>query len=114
MRLSKQKLVTSILAVIFFISITAAVAALAKDENNEKELLKAEDGLKSLSQKLREDYSEMDGYLDTLLLAVLTEQHVLSLGGPGGSKTKTAKDVLDVLKGKLFNLQFSPNTKQEK
>ncbi|MBF0363507.1 MAG: AAA family ATPase [Oligoflexia bacterium] len=113
MRLNKQKLIISILAVIFFISTTTA--ALAKDEKvKDEELLKAEDGLKSLSKKLREDYSEMDGYLDTLLLAVLTEQHVLSLGGPGGSKTKTAKDVLDVLKGKLFNLQFSPNTKQEK
>ncbi|MBF0363470.1 MAG: AAA family ATPase [Oligoflexia bacterium] len=106
--LCKQKLITSILVLMFFTSVTS----LAKEED--KELLKAEDGLKSLSQKLREDYSEMDGYLDTLLLAVLTEQHVLSLGGPGGSKTKTAKDVLDVLKGKLFNLQFSPNTKQEK
>ncbi|MBF0363570.1 MAG: AAA family ATPase, partial [Oligoflexia bacterium] len=120
MKLSKQKLITSILVVIFFISVatTATTTAIAKDEikakENDKELLNAEEGLKSLSQKLREDYSEMDGYLDTLLLAVLTEQHVLSLGGPGGSKTKTAKDVLDVLKGKLFNLQFSPNTKQEK
>ena len=71
------------------------------------------DSLKKLSTKLHEKYLEMDGYIDVLLMALLMEQHLLAFGGPGGSKTQTAKDILRTMKGKKFSLQFSPSSKQE-
>ncbi|MBF0361604.1 MAG: AAA family ATPase [Oligoflexia bacterium] len=109
------KLYFKISTVLFiFLSIFIFSNHLSNVKGSTEELLKAENGLKNLSTNMREKYSEMDSYLDILLMALLTEQHVLGFGGPGGSKTQTAQEVLKVLKGKLFSLQFSPNTKQEK
>ncbi|MBF0362018.1 MAG: AAA family ATPase [Oligoflexia bacterium] len=116
--MSKNKFKYFFIAIFIFTHIFLS-SSFSSDSNDQKKtdkkkILATEEGLKNLSIEMRKKYSEMDGYIDVLLLAILSKQHVLSLGGPGGSKTQTADDVLKTLKGKLFNLQFSANTKQEK
>lgn len=63
--------------------------------------------------RLQQDYQELESYLDVLILALLSEQHTLALGAPGGSKSKLATDLLQSLRGEHFSLQFSPSTKQD-
>lgn len=69
--------------------------------------------LKQLNSSLRLQYQELDGYLDVLFLSLLSEQHALALGGPGGSKTKVTEEILKSIDDHVFSLQFSPATKQE-
>lgn len=69
--------------------------------------------LQQVVQSLEKSYPGLKKYHQVLLLGILSEQHVLAFGGPGGAKTQMAKEFLNHLPGPVFSLQFSPATKQE-
>ena len=96
-----KKKIAVFLPILFFVSFSFAFA-----QDAGKKLLE-------LREQLKGQYKEMDGYLNVLLMGMLAEQHVLAFGGPGGSKTRTAKDTASEMLGRLFTLQFTPSTREE-
>lgn len=106
-------LLSFFLLILSFISISLRESGQSFAQQEGHTLEKNERDLITLRSALKGKYREMDSYLDVLFISLLAKQHVLAFGGPGGSKTETAKEVLKAMLGKKFSLQFSPSTKED-
>lgn len=93
----------------FFVCTLLSPLLWAQSEYVEKQ----QASLAKVRQEMKNQFREMDSYIDLIFLALLSKQHILAFGGPGGSKTGTADAILSAVQGKKFSLQFSPSTKEE-